>query len=62
MRANGVRIRNAVGTAGDNEAARGCGVVLTIGAAACVGKGWESASQTVEGWEEGVGELESLKI
>ncbi len=31
MRAKGVRMRNAVGTAGDEEAARGCGVALTIG-------------------------------
>jgi len=39
MRANGVRMRDVVGRAGDEEAARGCGVALTIGAAACVGKG-----------------------
>ena len=44
MRTNGVRMRDVMGTADDEEAARGCGVALTIGAAACVGKGWERAS------------------
>ena len=41
MRANGVRMSDATGTVGDEEGARGCGVTLTIGAAAYVGKGWE---------------------
>ena len=40
MRINGVRMSNAMGMAGDEESARGCGVALTIGAAACVGKSW----------------------
>jgi hypothetical protein len=44
MRANGVRMSDATGTVGDEEGARGCGVALTIGAAAYVGKGWEKAS------------------
>ena len=56
MRANGVRMRDAVGTASDEEAARGCGVALTIEVAACVGKGWRE--RLAKGWEERVGELE----
>jgi hypothetical protein len=44
MRASGVRMRDAMEMAGDEEAARGCGAALTIGAAACVGNGWEGAT------------------
>ena len=54
--ANGVRISDAIGTVGDEEAARGCGVALTIGVAACVGKGWRK--RLAKGWEERFGELE----
>ena len=38
--ASGVSVGDAMGTAGDKEGARGCGVALTIEVAACVGKGW----------------------
>ena len=47
---------DAVGTVGGEEGARCCGVTLTIGAAACVGKGWERAS-LAEGWGERFWEL-----
>jgi len=43
MTASGVRVGDAMGTAGDEEA-RGCGVALTIEVAAYVSKGWERAS------------------
>ena len=38
MTASGVRVGDAMGTAGDEEGARGCGVALTIEVAACVSK------------------------
>ena len=60
MRANGVRMSDAVGTVGGEEGARCCGVTLTIGAAACVGKGWER-ERLAEGWGERFWELESWK-
>jgi len=59
-RANGVRMSDAVGTVGGEERARCCGVTLTIGAAACVGKGWER-ERLAEGWGERFWELESWK-
>jgi hypothetical protein len=31
-------------TAGDEKQARGCGVILAMEAAECVGKGWERVS------------------
>jgi len=39
MRASGVRISDAMGTAGDREGVRGCGVALMIESAICVGNG-----------------------
>jgi len=39
MTAGGVRLGDAMGTVGDEEGARGCGVALTIEVAACVSKG-----------------------
>jgi hypothetical protein len=44
MRANGVRMRDVMGTAGDEKVTEGCGVASMIGAAAYIGKGWERAS------------------
>ena len=44
LRASDVRMSDAMGTAGDQEGVRGCGVELMIEAAVCVGKGWERAS------------------
>ena len=41
-----VRVGDAMGTAGDKEWERGCGVALTVEVAACVSKGWDRAS----GW------------
>ena len=44
MAASGVRVGDEMGTADDEEGAKGCGVALTIEVAACVSKGWERAS------------------
>jgi len=44
MRASGVRMSDAMGTASDQEGVRGCGVELMIEAAVCVSKGRERAS------------------
>jgi len=39
MTVSGVRVGDSMGTDGDEEGARGCGVALTIEAAASVSKG-----------------------
>jgi len=39
MTASDVRVGDVMGTAGDEEGGRGCGVALTIEVAACVSKG-----------------------